>query len=419
MSRADLGLSTWWIDQPGRPAIYRLAAGSAVNSIGSGATNVAFGFYLYDRTGSAVWLSVWFFFSFGIIGVLTPIAGWLADRFDRRRLIVISQLAAGVCSLLLIGAHGPVALVTIAFVASIVGRAAGPAFRAALPNLVGRESLEWANGTLNVGYHIGNLLGPILGGALYVAGGRSIVFAVDAATYVVGALTVASLRMTFRAPTDGDGAAEAHESGGVLHGFRVVFDDPALRALLVIWALGYFAVDIVLVGELPLARALGASALAFGVLEAAWGGGSILGSLLGRRFRSDQDANGILIGVVGIAVANGLVVVSPWFAAFVVLSGFVAIANGIEDVAGYSLIGRGATDEVRGRVFSTFGTVGLIANAIAFAIAGSIVEAFGPRAIFALSAAASALCVLFLRPIYRRSDTPAVGDAVADPADGS
>lgn len=373
-----------------------------MNSIGSGATNVAFGFFLYDRTGSAVWLSVWFFFSFGITGVLTPVAGWLADRFDRRRIIIVSNLAAGVCSLALILVHDPVALVSVAFIAAIVGRAGGPAFRAAMPNMVGDQSLEWANGTLNIGYHIGTLLGPIIGGAVYVAGGRSIVFGFDALTYVVAAVAVASLRISFRAVEEaGPDERTEKEDGGLLHGFRVVFDDPVLRPLIFIWTLGYFAVDIVLVGELPLARALGAGALAFGILEASWGAGSIIGSLLGRRLRQDQDALGILIGVVGIAIANGLIVVSPWFIAFVLLAGIVAIANGIEDVAGYSLVQRRSTDAVRGRVFSTFGTLGLIANAVAFAIAGPIVEAFGPRTIFGISAVASALCVVFLKPIYQ------------------
>ena len=93
MSAAAFGLGTWSIREPGRPAIYRLAAGGLVNSLGSNATAVAFGFFLYDRTGSALWLSAWYFLSFGITGILTPVAGWLADRFDRRLLIVLSNVA--------------------------------------------------------------------------------------------------------------------------------------------------------------------------------------------------------------------------------------------------------------------------------------------------------------------------------------
>ena len=99
---------------------------------------------------------------------------------------------------------------------------------------------------------------------------------------------------------------------------------------------------------------------------------------------------------------NGLIAVSPWFVAVVVLSGIVAACSGVEDVAGFSLIQRRAEDDVRGRVLSTFSTVGLMANAVAFAMAGAIVEAFGPRAVFALGGAMSAVCVLVLRPVFRQ-----------------
>jgi MFS family permease len=410
MLSADLGLRTWSVREPGRPAIYRVAAGGLVNSLGSGATAVAFGFFLYDRTGSAVWLSAWYFLSFGISGVFTPVAGWLADRFDRRRIIILSNLAAAACSLALMATSDPVALIGIAFFASIVGRAGYPAFGAALPNVVGEEKLEWANGTMGVAFNLGGLLGPIVGGALYVAAGRSVVFAFDAVTYLFAAVAVSSLRMPFRA-SSGDDDSQHEERRGVLRGFRVVFGDPILRVLAFIWALGYFSVDIVLVGELPLARALGAGALAFGILEAAWGAGSVIGSLMGRRLRKEQDALGILVGVVGIAIGNVLIAVSPWFVAVVVLSGIVAAASGVEDVAGFSLIQRRAGDEVRGRVLSTFSTVGLMANAVAFAMAGAIVEAFGPRAVFALGGAVSAVCVLFLRPVFRQRSSQIVAGA--------
>jgi len=416
MSLADLGFRTWLIREPGRPAIYRVAAGGLVNSLGSGATALAFGYFLYDKTGSAVWLSIWYFLSFGITGIFTPIAGWLADRFDRRQIIIGADIAAAICSLSLILARGPVVLVGIAFFASIVGRAGGPSFGAAIPNLAGDEPLEWANGTMSVAFNIGTLLGPILGGAIYVAAGRSVVFAFDACTYVVAAIAISTLRMPFRAASDEEEGDDEEKSGGVLRGFRIVFDDRILRSLIVIWALGFFAVDITLVGDLPLARTFGAGALAFGVLSAAWGAGSIVGSLLGRRLREDQGAIGIAIGVVGIAVSAALIATSPWFAFVVFLSGTLAIASGIEDVAGFSMIQRGATDDVRGRVMSTFFTLGLAANAVAFAIAGPLVELFGPRAIYAISAAASAICIPFLAPIFRihSREQP---DAAGQPAD--
>ena len=120
---------------------------------------------------------------------------------------------------------------------------------------------------------------------------------------------------------------------------------------------------------------------------------------------------GITIGVVGIAIGNGLIALSPWFIPVVVLGAVVAVASSVEDVAGFSLIQRGAADEIRGRVLSTFSTAGLLANAAAFAIAGVIVEAFGPRAVFALGAVVSASCCRCSDGMFRDR---ARGDEVAD-----
>ena len=56
MSASEIGLRTWWIREPGKPAIYRIAAGGLITAVGSEMTAIAFGFFLYDRTGSAFWL---------------------------------------------------------------------------------------------------------------------------------------------------------------------------------------------------------------------------------------------------------------------------------------------------------------------------------------------------------------------------
>jgi MFS family permease len=85
----------------------------------------------------------------------------------------------------------------------------------------------------------------------------------------------------------------------------------------------------------------------------------------------------------------------------VILMGLVAAASGVEDVAGFSLMQRRTSDEVRGRVVSTFSTMGLAANAIAFAIAGTIVDTFGPRSVYLLGGIVSALCIPFLVAMAR------------------
>jgi predicted MFS family arabinose efflux permease len=236
-----------------------------------------------------------------------------------------------------------------------------------------------------------------VGGAMFAVLGRPWVFGLDAASFVTGATLIATIRGPFRA------ADEVHDEQtdrGVLAGFRRVLVDPALRALLLVWAALYFAVDIVLVGELPLTRALGAGAVAFGILEAAWGGGSVVGSLLGRRLPRRWDPHAILVGALGVVVGYIVIAVSPWFALVVVGMVIVSTCDGAGTVAGFAFVQRRAPDHVRGRVFAAYSTAGMVANAIAFAIAGFIVDAIGPRGIFLLGAAVAAACAPFLAPVF-------------------
>ena len=97
--------------------------------------------------------------TFGINGLLGPVGGAIADRFDRRRVIVLANLGAAACSAALVFVRVPAAMIAIAFVASVIGRTCGPAANASIPNLAGTEQLTWANGTMSVAWNTGRLVG--------------------------------------------------------------------------------------------------------------------------------------------------------------------------------------------------------------------------------------------------------------------
>ena len=78
-----------------RRAIRRLAAARLVTMTGSAAANVAMAYVIYQRTGSAIWLSALYLLVFGVMGFVNPFAGALADRVDRRRLMIASELLGG------------------------------------------------------------------------------------------------------------------------------------------------------------------------------------------------------------------------------------------------------------------------------------------------------------------------------------
>src|SRR5215469_1396564 len=94
-----------------RTAIRRLATGRAISFTGSEATWIALMVAIYASTHSTVWMSATLFLTIGASGVFTPLAGALGDRYDRRAVMVLSDLAAAAVAAAMALAHAPALLV--------------------------------------------------------------------------------------------------------------------------------------------------------------------------------------------------------------------------------------------------------------------------------------------------------------------
>ena len=146
----------------------------------------ALAFVIYRETGSAMWLALVFVINFGITGLLSPLAGLLADRLERRRLLIFCELASAALFVVLALVSQPLAHgALIPLVASVVGEPIFLAFAAAVPNLVDSADLSWANSLASMAGQVGRMVGPALGGLLVGLVGGHGVFAFDAVTFVV------------------------------------------------------------------------------------------------------------------------------------------------------------------------------------------------------------------------------------------
>lgn len=162
-----------------------------VSQVGDRALGVALSFFVFRETDSvtatallalAVYLPGLLFGSF---------AGVLADRWERRRVLVVSQLLQGSVMLLLLLATRPGWLwvaYAVTFAELTLSLVALPAGAARLPSLVGEKRLGRANATLVVGTTVARLLGPPLGGVLVTWGGVDGVVVFDAVTFFGAAL---------------------------------------------------------------------------------------------------------------------------------------------------------------------------------------------------------------------------------------
>jgi MFS family permease len=371
-------------------AARRLALGRLISLSGGSAAYIALVASIYGRTSSAVWISAAIFASVVASVASAPLAGWIGDRFDRRRVLIAADLAAALVSLALALSGQPWVLVALFGLSSVAQSPFEPASAAALPNLVGPANVPRAYALVAATSSAAYLAGPLLGGLVLGAGASpSIVFAVDAATFVVSALLVATIRQPF-----GTGATDEHP--GLLAGFRVIVREPRLRIPVLAGMVSLVGVGIVDVASYPLSIELHGRTQGYGAMTALLGGGGLLGAALaGRVLRAGSTR--VLVwsfaaGAAGLALAGAAPVLALGL-------GGMAIAGagrGLGDVAATTLIQERTTDAVRSRVFAAQEGAAHVAFSVSALSGGLIVQlvsargAFGVATAFGVAAAAIA-----------------------------
>jgi MFS family permease len=375
-------------------AARRLALGRLISLLGGSAAYIGLVAALYGRTGSATWVSAALFA--GVVGSVlgAPGAGYMGDRFDRRKVMIASDLAAAAVAGALAVADEPGALVALFGLLAVVTSPFAPASAAALPALVGEEAVPRANALVAATTSAGYLLGPLTGGVVLGAGASaSTLFAVDAATFVVSAAFVASIRRPF-----GTGRGTASHPG-MLAGVRLIRREPVLRLLIGAGMASLLGMGIVNVAAYPLSLRLGGGTEGYGAMEALLGGGGLIGAALAGRMLTTARAPAI-ITISFAASGAGLALAGFAPVLFVALAG-VAVAGagrGLGDVADTTLIQARTADAVRSRVFAAQDGAAHVAFSAAMLAGGVLVEAGGPR----LGVGAAAACTLVAALIAAR-----------------
>jgi MFS family permease len=366
----------------------RLALGRLVSLSGGSAAYIALVAAIYGETGSAVWVSAALFS--GVVGsvISAPYAGWVGDRFDRRRVLVAADLAAAAVSIAMALTGQAIALVVLLGVSAIVQSPFEPASAAALPNLVPPPNVPRANALVAATGSGGYLLGPLLGGMVLGAGATpATLFVVDAATFVFSAMLVATIRRPF-----GRGATDEHP--GVLAGFRIILRDRPLRIPVLAGMISLLGIGIVNVASYPFSLDLSGGTQGYGAMTALLGGGGLLGAALAGRVLVAGPARVLIgafaVGAAGLALAGAAPVLAVGLAGMAV----AGAGRGLGDVAATTLIQARAADEVRSRVFATQDGAAHVAFTLSALSGGLLVQLVGPRGAFAAAAACGACASL-------------------------
>jgi predicted MFS family arabinose efflux permease len=384
---------------PFRPAVRRLAVARLISIAGSAAAYTALMFTVYERTHSAAWLSATLLLTFGVNGMVGPFAGAIGDRFDRKRVMIVSDLLGVACFGAMAFARDPGLLLGFAFVSAVVETPFWMASGAAIPNLVPEDRISWANGLVSVGKNLGITLGPAIGGALLPFLGASRVFGLNAISFAISAALVASVHGRF----SGDRTSEEHhEHRGIRAGFRFIRNDRLLRALTLAYVVMIGGMGFVMVADVPLVEHFGAGALGYGLMITCWGAGSVAGSFVGRWLNEEKEPRALLLGMLLVGFATAAIGVSPWFAPVLAMTLFAGIGDAIAIVADQGIQQRRTPDVVRSRVMAAVDALVTVSFAIALVFAAPLLRAVGSQHMYLIGGGASLIGAVLLWPAVRR-----------------
>ena len=362
-------------------------AGGLISMIGNWVLLTALPFYVYAMTGSALATS-------GILmayiapGVLfSSVAGVFADRWDRRRTMLVMALSQGGVTLVLVLVQSTEWLwvvYVVTFAQSSLGQFFGPAENALLPSLVGKEQLMAANSMNSMNDNLARLMGPAIGGVLLAWQGFGSIVVVDALTYFVAAGLIGLVQVAPQAnPEEQAPISWTQVWREWVAGLQLVRATSILRNTFIVIAIALFgdailsAILVVFVQDVMQVGAEG-----FGWIMAARGLGGLLGGVLlvstGKEIPPTRLITGSMfsIGVLTLIMITVpvMVVVLP----LIVVVGVPAIGGMI---ATQTILQQQTPDAFRGRVFGAFATTITLLMFVGNALAGFGADVVGVTSI--------------------------------------
>jgi MFS family permease len=306
---------------------------------------VALVVYVIQATGSSTWVAV------TVAARIVPLvlggsfAGLLADRVDRRKLMVRSDVARAVTmtAVAVVAALGGpiVVLVALVGVTTLAGMAYFPAFYASLPRLVPEGELASANALVSTVECLSLIVGPGIGGLLVAAGSPAMAFAVNAASFLVSALFVLRAKVP-PAPQTTDDEADVGTLAGMRLGLQTLVNDRVLLVLVASFLTVTFIYGFELVYLVLVARdLLGMGASGVGYLDAAVGVGGLVGAALAPRMARSPRPRVVIAAIMtgSAAPLAALAVVRSPLLALLIL-GVEGVASVMLDVVATTLMQR-------------------------------------------------------------------------------
>ncbi|MBK9372479.1 MAG: MFS transporter [Holophagales bacterium] len=335
-----------------------LWSGSLVSSVGTWMQRVAQGWLVLTLTGSPFWLGMDAFLGDAPFLVFSLFGGVLADRAERRRILLVSQVVQMSCALvlmalILVDQVTLGSILALSFLSGLAQAFGAPAFQALFPTLVPPEEIPKAIALNSIQFNLARVVGPGIAGLAFHQLGAAGCMGLNGLSFLA---VVAALASIPRRPAAGGGGASVLE--GLKEGVGVVWRRRDLRGLVGLAFLGS-ACSIPLVTFLPVfaKEVFHAGAGRYSAFLSAFGCGAVLGGLVVATTASRMRRRGF-IGAIGL-LAYGVLTAGFGLSRSPVLSFAFLVAAGACLMVVFSsfmtLVQTSVGDSLRGRVISIYG----------------------------------------------------------------
>lgn len=362
--RANRGFMTLW-------------GGQLVSSVGSRLSSFALGLWVLHTTGSTTQFAITYILMALPPVVLGTVAGTLADRHDRRRIMMLCDGLATALMLALAASlawgHLAVWHVYLAVgITAVLDTFRMPAFLASVPLLVRTEDLARANGLAQTSEAASSIAGPLLAGVLVSTISSAGVIVVDALSFAVGVMTLALVTIPHPLPSGPDEHSDLFRDAAA--GWRYVHERPGLLGLLTIYGFNHFIFAVASVLIAPLLLSITTPAL-LGLQYSLGGVGLLIGGIVLTAWGGPRrQIDGVLLftGLGGVLLA--LHGIRPSFLLIAVCGFFMFMTLPVADASNTSLWQRKVPNHLLGRCVAIRQVLLNLATAIGFASAGPLAD---------------------------------------------
>ncbi|TFC77621.1 MFS transporter [Cryobacterium sp. TMS1-20-1] len=356
----------------------------------------------YDATAVGITMAL----QLGPQLVLMPWSGLIADRFNRRKLLILTQtlmgllaLGLGILTVLEVAQLWHVYLFALGL--GVVAAIDAPARQTFVSELVAEDQLSNAVALNSASFHGARLIGPAAAGLLTVAVGAGWVFMINAVTFAatVFAMTLLRTHQLRRQPK------ASRERGQLLAGFRYVRGRSDIVVVMIaVFLIGTFGLNFAIFTSTMATIEFGRGAAEFGLLSSIMAIGAVIGALLAAR-RSRARLRLIVLGAALFGLACALSAIMPTYATFAISLTLVGLSSLTLMTTANAYVQTTTRPEMRGRVMALYMAIFVGGTPLGAPLVGWVADAFGPRwalGLAGVSGLLAALVVLFWMVRYRR-----------------